>query len=296
MDCVLLDGSALAARLRADLKEKVKSLRDETGTICRLAVILVGDDPASKIYVQRKTEACDQVGIESDLVHLFPQGVEREESAIRAAQQHVVRIVESLANDTSIHGILVQLPVGPLDKASIIDAIPPCKDVDCFTPHNVGLLAQDRAILKPCTPAGILRLLMDSQITLEGKRATIINNSDIVGKPLALMLTHLGVTVTVCHHRTPPDTLATCTHEADIVVVAVGKPDFLNAGMIKPGAVVVDVGINRVNGKVVGDVDPRFGFRERAGYLTPVPGGVGPMTVAMLLENTYTAARKKARR
>ena len=280
MAAIRMDGKETAARIREELAERVAALR-AGGVLPGLAVILVGDDPASKIYVRNKGIACEKAGIRSVTVKL-PAETTQEELEGRIAE---------LNADAEIDGILVQLPLpGHLDERHALECILPEKDVDGFHPQNAGrLLAGDSTVL-PCTPKGCLRLIRDTGIDLTGKQAVVVGRSNIVGKPMALLLLQENCTVTVCHSRTRD--LASYTRQADVLVAAVGRPGFITADMVKPGAVVVDVGINRVDGKVVGDVAP--GVAEAAGYLTPVPGGVGPMTIAMLLENTLEAAERRA--
>jgi methylenetetrahydrofolate dehydrogenase (NADP+) / methenyltetrahydrofolate cyclohydrolase len=272
-----MDGKALAARVRADVAREVAELGRAVG----LATVLVGDDPASAIYVRRKREACAEAGIES-IHHAPPPDVTEED---------LLALVGELNADERVTGVLVQLPLpGHIDEDRVIRAVDPVKDVDGFHPVNAGLLAQGRPILPPATPAGVMEILREYEVELAGARAVVIGRSNIVGKPVALLLLAESATVTVAHSRTRE--LAALVGEADVVVAAVGRAGTVTADMLKPGAAVVDVGINRVEGKVVGDVAPEAA--EVAGLLTPVPGGVGPMTIAALLRNTVKAARIQA--
>lgn len=265
-------------------------LLDTTGVVPGLAAVLVGDDPASATYVRSKARACEEVGMRSEVVRL----------PATTSQDELLATVARLNADPAVHGILVQLPLSPpLDAAAIMRAVDPDKDVDGFHPVNVGRLAlgdRTRGFL-PATPAGVLRLLADAGIPTTGAEAVVVGRSDIVGKPTALLLLQADATVTVCHSRTAD--LAAVTRRADILVVAVGRPGTISAGMVKPGAAVVDVGTNRIvdaaaprGSRLIGDVDP--GVAAVAGWLTPVPGGVGPMTIAVLLENTLLAAQRAA--
>lgn len=277
-----IDGKAIAAQLRAAVKEEAAQLTAQ-GTQPGLAVVLVGDDPASHTYVRNKEKACAECGIYSE-VHRLPA---------TATQAEVEALVDRLNADGKIDGILVQspLPAG-LDEKAVVERIGPGKDVDAFHPENVGhIMIGDYGFL-PCTPAGVMELLRHADIAVAGKRCVVIGRSDIVGKPMAMLLLHANGTVTICHSKTR-DLPAVC-READILVAAVGKPKFVTADMVKPGAVVIDVGMNRdENGKLCGDVD-YLAVEPVASRITPVPGGVGPMTIAMLLRNTLTAARRRA--
>ena len=279
---VLLDGKALAAGLMADLKLRADALKAR-GKTPGLAVILVGDDPASQVYVRNKGKACEDLGLLSETIRL-PQ---------ETSQQDLETQIEQLNRDPRIDGILVQLPLPRhLDEAAALRRIAPEKDVDGFHIENAGRLFTGQSGVVACTPKGILYMLKKAQIPLAGKEAVVIGRSNIVGKPVAMLLLNENCTVTLCHSRTAD--LAAHTRRADILVAAVGKPRFVTADMVKPGAAVIDVGINRVDGKVVGDVD--FENVEKvAGYLSPVPGGVGKMTIGMLMENTIEAAERKAR-
>ncbi|MBQ3333420.1 MAG: bifunctional methylenetetrahydrofolate dehydrogenase/methenyltetrahydrofolate cyclohydrolase FolD [Thermoguttaceae bacterium] len=287
MTAKILDGKALAAVLREEIRQETERFTAGTGIQPGLAVVLVGDDPASGVYVRNKETATIKAGMKSVMKRL-PAETTTEE---------LLALVGELNADTSIHGILVQLPLPRhIDERRILDAIDPRKDVDAFHPENVGLIAQGRPRFLPCTPYGIQQLLIRSGIETAGKNVVVLGRSNIVGKPMALLLMQKGpggdATVTVCHSRTA--NLAEVTRSADILIVAIGVPRFLKADGVKPGAVVIDVGMNRIeeDGKArfVGDVD--FDAVEKiASAITPVPGGVGPLTVTMLLNNALTAAR-----
>jgi len=272
-----MDGKQLAARVRADVAREI----EELGLPVGLATVLVGEDEASAIYVRGKQNACREVGIEPIDHRLSPETSEEE----------LLDLVLELNADERVTGILVQLPLpAQINEDRVIQNILPIKDVDGFHPTNAGFLLQGRAALPPATPSGIMELLHAYDIPLVGARAVVIGRSNIVGKPVAMLLLAEHATVTICHSRTRD--LSTVAREADVVVAAVGRPGTVTAEMVQPGATVVDVGINRVDGHVVGDVDADV--REVAGLLTPVPGGVGPMTIAMLLRNTVRAARFQA--
>ena len=282
MKATLIDGKAIAAAVRADLAAEVESLK-AAGTVPGLAVILVGEDPASQVYVRNKTRACAEVGIHAEEYRL----------PATTTEQELLALVAELNARADIDGILCQLPLPkPLDDAAVIAAIDPAKDVDAFSAVNVGhIMIGDYAFL-PCTPAGVMELLHRSGVDVAGKRCVVIGRSNIVGKPMAMLLLHENGTVTVCHSRTQQ--LAAVCREADILVAAVGRAKFVTADMVKDGAVVIDVGMNRdENGKLCGDVD-FDAVAEVASLITPVPGGVGPMTIAMLLKNTVTAAKRRA--
>lgn len=275
---IKIDGKAIAAAVRQEVRAEVEELTKQ-GKTPGLAVIVVGDDPASRVYVNNKKKACAEAGIRS------------EEFALPAetTQEELLALVEELNTREDIHGILCQLPLPKhLDDKAVIAAISPRKDVDAFHAANVGQILIGDYTFLPCTPAGVMELLHRTDISVEGKHCVVIGRSNIVGKPMAMLLLHENATVTICHSRTK--NLAEICREADVLVAAVGRAGFVTPDMVKPGAVVVDVGINRgADGKLCGDVDPSVD--EVAGYLTPVPGGVGPMTIAMLLKNTITAAR-----
>lgn len=274
----IIDGKAISAEIREEIKQRTVRLV-EKGVTPGLAVVLVGDDPASAVYVRNKQRACEQVGFYSEQV-ILPADTEMAE--LRA-------VIERLNADSRVHGILVQLPLPPqLDEREVIMLIDPEKDVDAFHPVNVGRIVSGGYRFAPCTPAGIMQLLRRSGIEVAGRECVVVGRSNIVGKPMALLLLEANGTVTVCHSRTVA--LPDVCRRADILVCAVGRPGFITADMVKPGATVIDVGINRLpDGHLVGDVD--FAGVERiAGAITPVPGGVGPMTITMLLENTLRAA------
>jgi methylenetetrahydrofolate dehydrogenase (NADP+) / methenyltetrahydrofolate cyclohydrolase len=274
----LIDGKAVAAQVRERVREQVAEL----GTPPGLATILVGDDPASAVYVRMKREDSAEVGIES--FHHEPGG--------DVSQEELAALIESLNADARVHGILLQLPLPDhLDQDPLIALIDPAKDVDGLTPISAGLLVQGRSdAIAPCTPSGVMELLRHAEVEVEGARAVVIGRSILVGKPLAALLLAANATVTHSHSRTRD--LATICREADILVAAAGQPGLVVGEMVKPGATVIDVGTNRVDGKLVGDVD-FDSVAERAGAITPVPGGVGPMTRAMLLVNTLAAARTR---
>ena len=273
----ILDGKLMAEDLTKDQTRRVAELAAK-GVIPGLAVVLVGEDPASQIYVRNKGIACETVGMHSKTIRL-PQS---------ASQDEVIAAVDELNADDSIHGILVQLPLpGHLDEAAVLARILPQKDVDGFHISNAGKLFSGQAGVVPCTPKGIIHMLKQGGVELTGKDAVVIGRSNIVGKPAAMLLLNENCTVTICHSRT--QNLKEHCRRADILVAAIGKPRFVTADMVKPGAAVVDVGINRVGGKVVGDVDYEA-VSEVAGYITPVPGGVGKLTISMLIENTLEAA------
>ena len=279
---ILMDGKVLAAEQMAKLKNRVDALK-ASGRTVGLAVILVGDDPASQVYVRNKGKACEELGILSETLRLPAE----------TTQEELEAEIDRLNKDSRIDGILVQLPLPKhLDEAKALAKIIPEKDVDGFHIENAGKLFTGQPGVVACTPKGILHMLKASGVPLKGKEAVVIGRSNIVGKPVAMLLLNENCTVTICHSRTAD--LASHTRRADILVAAVGKPKFVTADMVKPGAAVVDVGINRVDGKVVGDVD--FDSVEKvAGYISPVPGGVGKMTICMLMENTVEAAERKAK-
>lgn len=288
MTARIIDGKAIAAELRAALAVEVAAFTAQTEVVPHLAAVLVGDDPASGVYVRNKQRACEQANIRSTLHRL---GAE-------TSQAKLLALVASLNVDKNVHGILVQLPLpDQINEQAILDAVSPIKDVDCFHAENVGLMVQGRPRFLPCTPHGVQQLLIHSATQVAGAHAVVLGRSEIVGKPMSMMLVQRGpaadATVTVCHSRTKG--LAEITRQADILVAAIGKARFVTADMVKPGAVVIDVGINRdADGTLVGDVD--YGpVSEIAAAITPVPGGVGPMTIAMLLKNTLTAARLQGR-
>jgi methylenetetrahydrofolate dehydrogenase (NADP+)/methenyltetrahydrofolate cyclohydrolase len=285
MPASLLDGKKLAATMQAETAEAVRDLVQSRGVRPGLAAVLVGTDPASQIYVRNKRAACQKAGIESWL-HELPT---------ETTQAQLLDLIDRLNTDRAVHGILVQLPLPrQIDEAAIIRSVSPAKDVDCFHPENVGLLATGNPRFLPCTPHGVQQLLVRNNIQIEGAHVVIVGRSNIVGKPLALILVQKAkgadATVTVCHSRSKD--LPAVTRQGDIVVMAIGRARFLKADMVKRGAVVVDVGMNRLpDGKLSGDVDFEA-VREVASAITPVPGGVGPMTITMLLHNTLQAARE----
>jgi methylenetetrahydrofolate dehydrogenase (NADP+)/methenyltetrahydrofolate cyclohydrolase len=279
----IIDGLAVAASIRADCKQRVARLRGTFGFAPGLAVVLVGNNPASAIYVRNKIRACGEVGIVST-VHRFDADVEAET---------LIETVEALNADPAIHGILVQLPLPPqVPIARVLRSISVEKDVDGFHLYNVGGLVFGNTVFPPCTPFGVVKILEHENIPVEGQNVVVVGASNIVGKPMALMLMQRDATVCICHAKTRD--LAQFTLLADILVVAAGQPNLILPQMVKTGAVVIDVGINRLpNGKLVGDVDFE-GVRQKASYITPVPGGVGPMTVTMLLVNTVASAERFA--
>jgi methylenetetrahydrofolate dehydrogenase (NADP+)/methenyltetrahydrofolate cyclohydrolase len=281
MTAKIIDGKAVARFVRDGFRQRVEALRARTGKAPGLAVILVGDNAASQIYVRNKVRACASLGIQS-LEHHLPAS---------ADTQVIVGLIEKLNADSEVHGILVQLPLpAHVNMARVLETISVDKDVDGFHLYNVGGLVVGSTVFPPCTPYGVIKLLEYEQIAIEGQNIVVVGASNIVGKPMALMLMQRNATVCICHAKTRD--LAQFTILADILVVAAGKPNLILPQMVKTGAVVIDVGINRLpDGRVVGDVD-FAGVAEKASYITPVPGGVGPMTITMLLENTIAAAER----
>ena len=275
----IIDGKAISSQIREEIAEQVKEYNARNGVLPGLAVVIVGENPASQVYVRNKKHACEQVGFNS-WVYEMPESTTQDE---------LNALIDKLNDDNSVHGILVQLPLPKhLDEEQVILRIRPDKDVDAFHPYNVGRITIGDPKFLPCTPAGIMELLHRSNIEISGKECVVIGRSNIVGKPMALLLLAENGTVTVCHSKTH-DLKEVC-RRADILVVAIGKADFVTADMVKEGAVVIDVGMNRnAEGKLTGDVDFES-VSEVASYITPVPGGVGPMTITMLLKNTLTAA------
>lgn len=275
----IINGKEISNSLIEKLKEKVDKLKLESNVCPSLAVIMVGDNSASKIYVNNKKRICEKIGIKS-YEFVLPAN---------APESELLKLICGLNKREDINGILVQLPLPPhINEKKIIENIAPLKDVDAFNETNVGKIMTGNFKLLPCTPAGIVYLLKESNIKIEGQHCVIIGRSNIVGKPLAMLMLHNNATVTICHSKTQG--LREICKTADILIAAVGKPKFISSDMIKPGAVVVDVGINRdINGHVCGDVDFEK-VKDVASYITPVPGGVGPMTIAMLMKNTITAA------
>ncbi len=278
---ILIDGKATAATIRAELKEEASALIDKVGRVPGLAVILVGDDPASAVYVRSKGKACDELGFKS-VTHKIPA---------RTSMQELEKLVDNLNADDTIDGILVQLPLpAGLDSQKILDRIHPDKDVDGFHPQNMGKLTLGLPGFRPCTPAGVMVLMKRYGLSPNGKKAVMAGRSNIVGKPLAMMLAandpNANATVTMCHSKTP-DLKKECL-EADFLFLAIGKPKCITADMVKEGAVVLDIGINRIDSGLVGDADFE-GMKHKVSAITPVPGGVGPMTIAMLMVNTLYA-------
>ncbi len=277
----LIDGKAVAAEVRAKVALEVEEL-SRKGVVPGLAVVIVGDDPASRTYVNNKKKACAQAGIYSE-EYALPETTSQEE---------LMTLIQKLNLKKDINGILVQSPLpNALDEEAVVEAINPEKDVDAFHPSNVGRIMIGNFHFLPCTPAGIIELIHSEHIDIAGKNCVVIGRSNIVGKPMAMLLLHHNGTVTICHSKTR--NLAEICKNADILVAAVGKPKFVTTDMVKPGAVVIDVGMNRdIDGKLCGDVD-FVNVEKVASWITPVPGGVGPMTIAMLLKNTVVAARRQ---
>lgn len=277
----ILDGKAVSQRVKDDLKKETEKFVKDNGFAPGLAVVIVGNDPASRVYVNSKKRACEEIGYYSEEHALCESTTEDE----------LLNLVENLNNDDKIHGILVQLPLPKhINEETIINAINPKKDVDAFHPVNVGKIMIGNFDFLPCTPAGVMELIKESGISLEGKNCVVIGRSNIVGKPQAMLLLHKNATVTICHSKTK--NLKEIAQTADVLVVAVGRAQMITGDYIKEGAVVIDVGMNRLeNKKLVGDVDFESASKK-ASYITPVPGGVGPMTIAMLMKNTLTAAKK----
>jgi methylenetetrahydrofolate dehydrogenase (NADP+)/methenyltetrahydrofolate cyclohydrolase len=282
MTAQLIDGNALSKKIRGEVAERVAALKAR-GLQPGLAVVLVGENPASQVYVKHKVADCESTGMRSVL--------DKHDASLSEAA--LLARVRALNDDPSIHGILVQLPLPPhIDANKVIETISPAKDVDGFHVHSAGALMVGQPGFRPCTPYGCMKMLESIGVNPKGKHAVVIGRSNIVGKPMAMLLLQANATVTICHSATPD--LGALTRQADIVVAAVGKRNVLSAGMVKPGAVVIDVGMNRnEDGKLCGDVD-FDGVSQVAGWITPVPGGVGPMTRAMLLVNTVEAAERAA--
>ena len=279
----LIDGKALALQVRERLATESAAVLAKTGMKPGLATILVGDDPASHLYVKSKQKACDAAGIYID-DHKLPAST---------TQAELLALIEKENADPKIHGILVQLPLPKhIDSKVVLEAVSPDKDADGFHPYNFGRLVEGHPVFEACTPKGVIKMIESTGVNIEGKRAVVLGRSNIVGKPLALMLLQRNATVTICHSKTK-DLPAVC-REAEILLVAIGKAKFVTAEMVRDGAVVIDVGTNRLpNGKVVGDVDFEP-VSQKAGWISPVPGGVGPMTIAMLLDNTVESAKRMA--
>lgn len=282
MSATIIDGKAVAHKLRAEYKVRVANLREKFGIVPGLAVILVGDSAASRMYVRNKIKACREAGIRSTLLELPPQ----------VAESELLDRIESLNTDAAVHGILIQLPLPKhIDMDRVLERISVDKDVDGFHLYNVGALVTGNTIFSPCTPFGVQKLLEHEGIDVEGRNVVVVGASNIVGKPMALMLMQQDATVCICHKKTRD--LAQFTLLADILVVAAGVPGLIIPQMVRTGAVVIDVGINRLpDGRIIGDVDFE-GVRHKASYITPVPGGVGPMTVTMLLHNTLVSAERR---
>jgi methylenetetrahydrofolate dehydrogenase (NADP+)/methenyltetrahydrofolate cyclohydrolase len=279
----LIDGKALALQVRERLATESAAVLAKTGMRPGLATILVGDDPASHLYVKSKQKACDAAGIYID-DHKLPAST---------TQAELMALIEKENADPKIHGILVQLPLPKhIDSKVILEAVSPDKDADGFHPYNFGRLVEGHPVFEACTPKGVIKMVESTGVSIEGKRAVVLGRSNIVGKPLALMLLQRNATVTICHSKTK-DLPGVC-REAELLLVAIGKAKFVTADMVRDGAVVIDVGTNRLpNGKVVGDVDFEP-VSQKAGWISPVPGGVGPMTIAMLLDNTVESAKRMA--
>ena len=277
----ILDGKAISTAIKKEIAGEIKSLNIKSVTQPGLAVIQVGDNPASTIYVRNKKKTCDEAGIKSFEHHLNDD----------ISEEEILELIKQLNESTAIHGILVQLPLpSHIPEQIVLEAISPDKDVDGFHPYNVGKLMVGKGSLLPCTPAGIIELLERSKVKIEGKKAVILGRSNIVGKPLAIMLLQKNATVTICHSKTK--NLQDITKRADILVAAIGSPGFVKENMVKEGAIVIDVGINRVEKKLVGDVDFDK-VSQKASQITPVPGGIGPMTIALLMKNSLTAFKNQ---
>lgn len=273
----IIDGKKVSSHIKDNIAAEVKMLKNKTGKTPGLAVVLVGDDPASAVYVKNKNKTCKNIGFQS-FEHILPENT---------SEDKLLNLINELNNDDQVNGILVQLPLpSHISSKTILVSINPQKDVDGFHLENVGRLVTGNALFKPCTPAGIIKLLDEYKIEIEGKNAVIIGRSNIVGKPVSFLLLERNATVTICHSRTKD--LPSITRSADILIAAIGKPNFVSLDMVKNNAVVIDVGINRLDGKLVGDVD-FASVSKQASLITPVPGGVGPMTIAMLMENTLQA-------
>jgi methylenetetrahydrofolate dehydrogenase (NADP+)/methenyltetrahydrofolate cyclohydrolase len=277
----LIDGKALAQSIRDKIAQDAAALLARTGVTPGLAAILVGDDPASHLYVKNKQKACEAAGIY----------VADYKLPVTTTQDELLGLLDKVNRDERIHGILVQLPLPKqIDSKVILNAVLPEKDADGFHPYNIGRLVEGAPLFEACTPKGVIKMIESTGVSIEGKRAVVVGRSNIVGKPVALMLLHRHATVTVCHSKTK-DLPGVC-READILVVAIGKPRFVTADMVRDNALVVDVGVNRTaDGKFVGDVDFEP-VRQKASWISPVPGGVGPMTIAMLLQNTLESAQR----
>jgi methylenetetrahydrofolate dehydrogenase (NADP+)/methenyltetrahydrofolate cyclohydrolase len=290
MTARILDGKGIANSIRDEIAARVSAFQERFSTAPKLVAVLVGDNPASQVYVRNKEIACQKAGIRSD-IHRLSGATTTEE---------LLSVLDALNSDPNVHGILVQLPLpDPIDTRLVLDRIDPKKDVDAFSPENVGLMLQGRPRFLPCTPHGVMQLLDRCGIAVQGKQVVVVGRSDIVGKPLVSLCmqksgprgpSNANATVTCCHSQTPD--LGEITRRADILLVAIGKPNWINASMVKPGAVVIDIGINRLADRLVGDVD-FDSVSQVASAITPVPGGVGPLTIAMLLDNTLRAAEEQ---
>jgi methylenetetrahydrofolate dehydrogenase (NADP+)/methenyltetrahydrofolate cyclohydrolase len=277
---VLIDGKKVSAEVRVCLAKEVKELKEKTGRVPGLATVLVGDDPASAVYVRNKNKICRELGFKS-----FEQKL-----SLDTSEAKLLKLIKELNSNNDIHGILVQLPLpNQIDSEKILQAIDPNKDVDGFHPINVGKLVVGNALLTPCTPSGIIKLLDHYEIDISGKHAVVLGRSNIVGKPVSMLLLQRNATITICHSRTK--NLEEITRSADILVAAIGRANFVTENMVSKGAIVIDVGINRVDGKLTGDINFET-VSKKASYITPVPGGVGPMTIALLMENTLKAFKK----
>ena len=277
---VLIDGKKVSAEVRAHLAKEVKELKEKTGRVPGLATVLVGDDPASAVYVRNKNKICRELGFKS-----FEQKL-----SLDTSEAKLLELIKELNSNNDIHGILVQLPLpNQIDSEKILQAIDPNKDVDGFHPVNVGKLVVGNALLTPCTPTGIIKLLDHYEIDISGKHAVVLGRSNIVGKPVSMLLLQRNATITICHSRTKK--LEEITRSADILVAAIGRANFVTENMVSKGTIVIDVGINRVDGKLTGDINFET-VSKKASYITPVPGGVGPMTIALLMENTLKAFKE----
>ncbi|MEK7678690.1 MAG: bifunctional methylenetetrahydrofolate dehydrogenase/methenyltetrahydrofolate cyclohydrolase FolD [Deltaproteobacteria bacterium] len=281
----IINGKEVALSVKLGLKAEVASIKEESGVTPCLVVVMVGENPASKVYVRNKGRACEEAGIRS-IQHTLPE---------TATEETLLNLIAQLNASEEVHGILVQLPLPKqINEEKVLEAIDPSKDVDGFHPYNMGRLMIGNPTLQPCTPYGIMKLIESTGIEISGKEAVIIGRSNIVGKPMAMMLLRRNATVTICHSKT--NDLAKKVAGADIVIAAIGKANFVEGGWIKEGALVIDVGINRTaDGRLVGDVDFE-GASKKASHITPVPGGVGPMTIAMLLKNTVEAAKASVKK
>lgn len=280
----LIDGKEVSAKVKSEVRDETAKLKEQ-GITVGLAVVIVGNNAASRVYVNSKKKACEEVGFNS-----YEYSLDEN-----ITQQELLDLVDVLNNDDKVNGILVQLPLPKhIDENAIINSISPDKDVDAFHPFNVGKIMIGEFAFLPCTPAGVMELIDSTGVDISGKSAVVIGRSNIVGKPMSMLLLHRNATVTICHSKTT--NLADVCKTADIIVAAVGRASFVTEDMVKEGAVVIDVGMNRLdNGKLCGDVD-FDAVSKKAGYITPVPGGVGPMTIAMLMKNTLTAAKLKAQK